>query len=144
MSRFNRVIKLKVGYEIATSNLNYQTWGRVMKQIKQMLGFLLIISAAFTATASELKEEVLIGYIRNQHGMVFQVYSGGCTEKSDFKVIVDQHQDKTFLTLYRANPDYCKASMPFGRTITYSYSELNISRRQPVQVLNPINPGFIF
>jgi len=112
--------------------------------MKQLLGFFLFSMFTFGVSASDWQKEVLIGFVRDDRGMVFQVYSGGCTDKDDFKIVLDNQANVTTLTLFRINPDYCKALLPFGRYITYTYEELNLRRRQPVQILNPLNPGFIY
>lgn len=113
--------------------------------MKHLVTISLILLTTLMARASDdQKIEVLIGYIRDSQKMIFQVYSGGCTSKEDFQTVISHRRNKSYLTLYRVKPDFCKAFFPFGQSIVFSYDELNISNRQSVQVLNPINPGFIF
>ncbi len=112
--------------------------------MKHLLSLLALLTISVVAQASERQVEVLIGYVRHERGMVFQVYSGGCTDKKDFEIVIDHQNPVATLTLYRVFPDYCKAYVPFGGYISFDYEELKLSKRQPVHILNPLNPGYIF
>lgn len=66
------------------------------------------------------------------------VGSNGCTEASSFEVRI-KDGDPAELTLTRRSPDLCKALVPEGKTVSWTYEELGVGRGQPVRVLNPIS-----
>ena len=112
--------------------------------MKLIVGAILILLNINIAQASDYPQEVLIGYIRDYKQMTFQIFSGGCTKKEDFRLDIEVYNKMTYVTLYRVIPDYCKAFVPFGTYVAFTYGELGISNRQQLRVTNPINPGFIF
>lgn len=66
------------------------------------------------------------------------VGSNGCTETSSFEVKI-KDGDPAELTLSRRTPDLCKALVPEGVTVSWTYAELGLEPGQPVRVLNPIS-----
>ncbi len=66
------------------------------------------------------------------------VGSNGCTETSSFEIKIKEG-DPAELTLTRRTPDLCKALVPEGVTVSWTYAELGLERGQPVRVLNPIS-----
>lgn len=66
------------------------------------------------------------------------VGSNGCTEASSFEVRI-KDADPAELTLVRRSPDLCKALVPEGKTVSWTYDELDLEPGQPVRVLNPIS-----
>ena len=53
--------------------------------------------------------------------------------------LVCMDDDPAELTLARRSPDLCKALVPEGKTVSWTYDELGLERGQPVRVLNPIS-----
>lgn len=51
-----------------------------------LLSAVLLFSLSSLAQANEMKLELLLGYVHNSDGLVFQVFSGGCTGKDSFIV----------------------------------------------------------
>jgi len=66
------------------------------------------------------------------------VGSNGCTETSSFEVKIKDGEPAE-LTLTRRTPDLCKALVPEGVTVSWTYAELGLEPGQPVRVLNPIS-----
>ncbi len=66
------------------------------------------------------------------------VGSDGCTETSSFEVKIKDGEPAE-LTLTRRTPDLCKALVPEGVTVSWTYAELGLEPGQPVRVLNPIS-----
>jgi len=66
------------------------------------------------------------------------VGSNGCTETSSFEVKIKDGEPAE-LTLTRRTPDLCKALVPDGVTVSWTYAELGLEPGQPVRVLNPIS-----
>lgn len=65
--------------------------------------------------------------------------SGGCTQKEHFEPVVhDRGDDRFDIGFRRRVEDNCKALVPDGRTMTWSFAELGIPRQARVSVLNPI------
>src|SRR5690606_7432732 len=67
-----------------------------------------------------------------------EVGSNGCTETSSFEVKIKDGEPAE-LTLTRRTPDLCKALVPEGVTVSWTYAELGLEPGQPVRVLNPIS-----
>ena len=104
---------------------------------------LLIVTNSTRAAGSANSIEIIMGFFHNDKGISFQVYDGGCTQKSDFSALVSNKDGQLIVSLIRNSPDLCRTFSPYGRMINYSYEELGISRKQVFQIDNPINPGFI-
>lgn len=67
------------------------------------------------------------------------VHSNGCTERGDFDVDVDHRGDDRFnIGFQRVEPDNCKALVPEGRRLTWTYEELGLPRHATVLIINPV------
>jgi len=65
--------------------------------------------------------------------------SNGCTEKSDFDFVVRNRGDDEFdVGFRRERQDNCKALVPEGRRMTWTFTELGIPRQARVMILNPV------
>ena len=65
--------------------------------------------------------------------------SNGCTQKEDFDFVVrDRGDDEFDIGFRRERPDNCKALVPDGRRMTWSFAELGIPRQARVMILNPV------
>ncbi|MFK7824007.1 MAG: hypothetical protein AB8G05_07620 [Oligoflexales bacterium] len=82
-------------------------------------------------------EDHIFGVEMTKQGPVFQVYTGGCTEKEDFKVEVLRVKNPVLLRLLRLKPDYCKAYHPYGIKIKFSFEELGLAPFTYFKVVNP-------
>lgn len=100
-----------------------------------------IMSACFltsVATANSLESrESIFGLSPGPEGLSFQVYSGGCTDKEDFQIRILE-SFPVQLELVRINPDYCRAYIPYGVKILYSWDELGMSSGSKFSVINPL------
>jgi hypothetical protein len=81
--------------------------------------------------------EALHGVLFGKNGIIFQVPSSGCTQKSDFDVII-QESYPLQLRLDRIHPDVCDAYLPLGKRIFFSYHELGLVSGSEVRVVNPL------
>jgi hypothetical protein len=68
---------------------------------------------------------------------VFQVESSGCTQKSDFEVVIMESYPMQ-LSLERINQDPCDAYIPLGERIFFSYRELGVTPGSELMVVNPL------
>jgi hypothetical protein len=67
------------------------------------------------------------------------VHSNGCTERGDFDVDVDNRGDDRFhIGFQRVEKDNCKALVPEGRRLTWTYEELGLPRHATVLITNPV------
>ena len=65
--------------------------------------------------------------------------SNGCTQKEDFRFVVRDRGEDTFdIGFRRERPDNCKALVPEGRRMTWTYAELGVPRNANLYVLNPV------
>lgn len=103
-----------------------------------VIGFLsaCLFSSIAIANPSEVSES-LFGLSPGPQGLSFQVYSGGCTDKEDFQVRILESFPMQ-LELIRINPDYCRAYIPYGVDITYSWEDLGLRAGDKFTVINPL------
>lgn len=66
------------------------------------------------------------------------VGSNGCTEASSFEVKI-KDADPTELSVIRRTPDLCKALVPEGVVVSWTYAELGLKAGEQVRVLNPVS-----
>lgn len=65
--------------------------------------------------------------------------SNGCTQKEDFRFIVRDRGEDTFdVGFRREHPDNCKALVPEGRRMTWTFAELGVPRNASVHIINPV------
>lgn len=65
--------------------------------------------------------------------------SNGCTQKENFRFIVRDRGEDTFdVGFRREHPDNCKALVPEGRRMTWSFAELGVPRHASVHIINPV------
>ena len=66
-------------------------------------------------------------------------HSNGCTQKEDFDHVVRRHDDNEFhVGFRRERADNCKALVPDGKRMTWSFAELGIPRDARVIIINPV------
>ena len=114
-----------------------------------VIAFLLITAEAARAESTNPdpyspqqapQTETIFRYAIGSAGIAFQVNSGGCTDKNSFVVEKSLDGNQTKLTLVRMVPDYCKARLPGGVIVLYSFEELNLNPRSTFQIDNPLLP----
>lgn len=96
------------------------------------------------AHAESPSPERILGYIPTLNTLYVRVYSGGCTEKADFRAEVRDHGQGRGLVLFRLRPDYCRSFIPTGKTIQFSYAELGLPSGTHFVILNPIREAFVW
>ena len=72
------------------------------------------------------------------HRLSVVVGSNGCTEASSFEVRI-KDDEPAELSLIRRAPDLCKALVPDGKTVSWTYDELGLKSGQSVRVINPVS-----
>ena len=70
-------------------------------------------------------------------GLVVRVDSNGCTQASDFEIAVADNTP-TEITLRRTKPDLCKALVPDGVELRWTYADLGLEPGAPARILNPL------
>jgi hypothetical protein len=69
--------------------------------------------------------------------LVARVDSNGCTQASDFEVSIADN-DPTEITLRRTKQDLCKALVPDGVELRWTYAELGLEPGTPARIVNPL------
>jgi hypothetical protein len=69
--------------------------------------------------------------------LVARVDSNGCTQASDFEVSVSDGSP-TEITLRRTKQDLCKALVPDGVELRWTYADLDIEPGTPARIFNPL------
>ena len=108
-----------------------------------LVAFCVSGTALTHATAEEIGAvDHLLGMQVDAEGVVFQVFSSGCTSKEDFRIARFQRyeSDPVQIILIRMQQDPCDQVIPYGTTIRYSYAELGLEKGRRFVVLNPLGP----
>ncbi|MCZ8194224.1 hypothetical protein [Brevundimonas sp.] len=69
--------------------------------------------------------------------LVVRVDSDGCTSAANFEVRLVGDRPAT-LTLERVRPDPCRALVPEGVEVSWTYTELGLEAGDSVRLMNPI------
>ena len=69
--------------------------------------------------------------------LVARVDSNGCTQASDFEVSVSDGSPAE-ITLRRTKQDLCKALVPDGVELRWTYADLGLEPGTPARILNPL------
>lgn len=69
--------------------------------------------------------------------LVARVDSNGCTQASDFEVLVSDGAPAE-ITLRRTKPDLCKALAPDGVEVRWTYADLGLEPGTPARIMNPL------
>lgn len=101
---------------------------------------ILVFALELTAQAIETRIEPLLGNSVGTSGVKIQVESGGCTYKDSFVVKrrLDVKSQVTQLLFQRVLADTCESYRPAGKSIHFSYEELQLERGQSFQIANPL------
>jgi len=66
-------------------------------------------------------------------------HSNGCTQKEDFRHVVRDRGDNEYdVGFRRERQDNCKALVPDGRRMTWSFAELGLPHDAQIDILNPV------
>ena len=69
--------------------------------------------------------------------LVVRVDSNGCTQASDFEMAVADN-NPVEITLRRTKQDLCKALVPDGAELRWTYADLGLEAGAPARILNPL------
>ena len=69
--------------------------------------------------------------------LVVRVDSNGCTQASDFEVAVADN-NPVEITLRRTSQDLCKALVPNGVELRWTYADLGLEPGTAARILNPL------
>ena len=86
-----------------------------------------------TTTAETAPLESLRGVRFDGGAVVVKVDSNGCTQASDFEVLVSDGSPVE-ITLRRTKPDLCKALAPDGVELRWSYADLGLEPGTPARI----------
>lgn len=76
-----------------------------------------------------------------REGVAARVSSNGCTKKADFVTSVRRGVGKAELVFVRTVEDRCRALLPSGVDLSWSYKELGLSPQEDVRIANPFTRG---
>ena len=82
-----------------------------------------------------------MGHFSTQGGVHIQVYSGGCTYKKQFEFKTEMKGDVRVFSFSRQAPDPCRAYLPYGEIITFSFEELGLKGGDRFDIANPNSAG---
>ena len=111
--------------------------------MKKLLTIMILsISGLLFASGKEAQPvvEAVLNATEVEEGISFTVFTGGCTFKDDFEVVVNESQVPATLKLVRTRPDLCLGYFPEGVEIDFTWTELGL-QKQPVWILNPLQIG---
>lgn len=91
-----------------------------------------------TAVASSPPIETLRTARLEPGALVVRANSNGCTDNGSFAVRLAEGEGSTWISLTREGPDNCKALVPDGVELRWTYAELGLAAGQAVVVANPV------
>jgi hypothetical protein len=94
-----------------------------------------LLVPSFVLAAGEA--EKIKGHFTTQGSVHIQVKSNGCTFKKNFEVKSEMKGDVRELSFYRMKPDACRAHVPYGELLTFTFEELNLKAGEKFFVGNP-------
>jgi hypothetical protein len=94
---------------------------------------LVLSSVAF----ADQRYEPVIGHFVTQGGVQVQVQSGGCTYKRQFTVKQELREGVHQLAFVRLQQDPCRAYIPYGEIISFSFEELGLKAGDLFMMANP-------
>ena len=97
----------------------------------------LFIFSLNKAYSSESISELLLGLEYGPKGLTFQVRSGGCTDKNDFNIQLIETSPLS-IKLIRTNKRMCRAFIPYGTKVHYTYEELGIKEGSIFNIQNKL------
>lgn len=98
----------------------------------------MLLAVFSSAQASGNTEELLAARVFDE-GIQIIVRTGGCTEKSDFKVIARKADGITHIEFQRLRPDFCKGFFPKGMSISYAWNEIpGLDNTRNVKIINRV------
>lgn len=105
---------------------------------KLVLSILLGLSSLTVHAADNAgTQEKILGYQPARTGIFFQVKSGGCTQREDFRVLLAKDANGILqMTLVRIRPDTCHPFLPMGIRFKFTYQELGMNAGEAFTVLN--------
>ncbi len=100
---------------------------------------LILLASVVSANEDQIGVEAIGGVVIVEDGVTVVVRSGGCTQKEDFVVVVNQNEDgPAEILINRVRYDFCK-QVPFLEEIHFSYRDLGIDRDKDFRIINPIS-----
>jgi hypothetical protein len=103
-----------------------------------LLSILFLFSPSLAFAEPEL--ESLMGHMTTPVGVHIQVYSGGCTWKALFQVESKKNGDLHKISFIRKKQDLCRAYLPYGQVLSFSFEELGLQNGDQVEIANPEMP----
>ncbi len=83
-------------------------------------------------------DPAILGAVIGDQSLEITAPSNGCTEKSSLDLGVEKKHNNFYIHVNRTKQDYCKANLPDGVEIEYTFQELGIPSGATVQVKNKI------
>lgn len=75
----------------------------------------------------------------SKDALIVRVASNGCTKAESFDVDVDKRASEHYVVqVDRKKPDLCKAYLPDGVSLTFTFEELEIPAGALVRLANPL------
>lgn len=106
---------------------------------EKMKNFILLMALIFTINLNAFESPVtpLMGFEMQNDGLVFTVFSGGCTSKKDFRIDILE-SNPVQVKLVRLYMDECEAYLPLGQKIKFTWKEMGLSNEHAFFLRNPI------
>lgn len=103
--------------------------------MKKCLVGICLFLATISASAAGILEP-LMGHFSTKGALNIQVRSGGCTWKKQFQVEKSRMADYTVVRFIRTREDVCRAYLPYGEIITFSFEELGLIPGEKFKIAN--------
>lgn len=106
-----------------------KNFGKKLVMMGGLLGLLFFVAHEAKADGDDWYKVKVLGYHTNSEGVEFQVPTGGCLKKSDFRVrrlADDRYEGLYHLLLTTNRVDQCRRFFPFGAFVKFSFEEIGV------------------
>lgn len=108
-----------------------------------LLGGCIIVDADEGDISASVTDDSRVGTVFaaavHQNRVSFRVTSNGCTDKTYFDTDVDERSgDRFIVSIDRTKRDMCRAFLPEGVELSYSFAELGLPDGADVTILNRV------
>ena len=94
--------------------------------------------ADFTASVHDNGAGSVYGADVTEDTITFRVRSNGCTDEDFFDVDIRRHDGHFHVELDRVRQDNCRATMPNGTLVTWTYKDLGLPPGADIRIANPV------
>ena len=103
--------------------------------MKTFISILFMIGLMSSSAQAMEPNQKILGFTYNTQGLTLQVPSNGCTDKMYFNIRIAESFPMQ-LTFKKLKTDSCRAILPFGTELFWTWEEMGISKGSEFFITN--------